>query len=172
MGMAATEQEGRRGRLKVWEKYLAVALVALVVFFILLVVTPNRWLGLHSGTRPNESAAIGALRRINEMEVKYAKAHTKEGFACELSELRGMFPSKDDSMTMLDGQYSGYKFAFVGCTLTGDGVATQYQVVAEPVKMKETGQRAFCTEAGGGIFYDEDGNGEACLLGRKVLEVR
>jgi hypothetical protein len=148
-------------------QWSSVGLASAVLIVLAVAIVPS----FHdTAWRKNEASAVAGLQKINEMEVRYAKAHPKEGFACELSELRGMFTSKDDSTAMLVGEWSGYKFAFVGCTLKGDGVATRYQIVAEPVKVGVSGRRAFCAESGGEIFYDEDGSGEACLLGRKVLE--
>jgi len=159
--MVIRDQKGRRKSLWTWVGLALAVLIVLAVAFLPFQET---------AARKNEASAVEALQKINELEVRYAKTHPKEGFACELSELRGMFPSKDASMAMLVGKWSGYKFAFVGCTLLGDGVATRYQIVAEPVKVGVSGRRAFCSESGGEIFYDEDGSGEACLLGRKVLE--
>jgi len=40
------------------------------------------------GVRQNESAAVGSLRKIHDLQSKYAAAHPKEGFACQLQRLR------------------------------------------------------------------------------------
>src|SRR5215468_12440848 len=115
----------------------------------------------HAGVRQNESAAVGSLRKIHDLQGEYAAAHPKEGFACQLQRLRpaeATATAYDPTTALLSGEWSGYKFVLAGCTRTEKGVVVRYQITAAPITPGLTGVRAFCADESGTLFYAESGS--------------
>jgi hypothetical protein len=145
---------------------------AFLVSFLLVFAFSPHFHDSHAGVRQNESAAVGSLRKIHDLQSKYAAAHPKEGFACQLQKLR---PAEDPNTAydpttvLLSGEWSGYKFVLAGCTPTEKGVAIRYQITAVPVARGLTGVRAFCADESGTLFYEENGSATDCLSSRLPL---
>src|SRR5947208_16848939 len=60
----------------------------------------------HGGIRQNESAAVGRLRKIHDLQSKYAAAHPNEGFACQLQRLRpAEATAYDPTAALLAGEW-------------------------------------------------------------------
>jgi hypothetical protein len=142
------------------------------VSFLLVVLFSPHFLDSHAGPRQNESAAVGSLRKIHELQNKYAAAHPNEGFACQLQRLRlaaDTAPAYGPTASVLSGEWSGYKFALIGCTPTEKEIVIHYQIGAVPTTRGITGLRAFCADESGTIFYAEDGSETECLTSRMPL---
>jgi len=124
----------------------------------------------HGGIRQNESAAVGSLREIHDLQSKYAAAHPNEGFACQLQRLRPAEATAYDPTTaLLAGEWSVYKFVLAGCTPTEKGIVVSYQITAVPIARGLTGVRAFCADESGTLFYEENGSATQCLSSRLPL---
>jgi hypothetical protein len=155
-------------RWKFWTKLLAGSLFS---FAVLVFFSPS-FHDRYFGVAKYESAAVGGLHKINTLESLYAASHADKGFACELSllrppELRG--DASDPTVGLLTGKWSGYKFAFAGCTSEANGIVAQYKIVAIPVRPGATGIRAFCTDQTDKLFYDPDGSASQCLASRHEI---
>jgi hypothetical protein len=140
--------------------------------FLLVIIFSAHFYDSHAGLRQNESAAVGSLRKIHDLQTKYAAAHPNEGFTCRLQRLRPTedTTAADDPITsLLSGEWSGYKFILVGCTPTESGIVIRYQITAVPIARGLTGMRAFCTDESGELFYKESGSGTDCLASRLPL---
>lgn len=109
----------------------------------------------------NESSAVAEVRTINAAEVSYAASHPAEGFSCSLSALAkaGLI-----SGALANGQKTGYAFELTSCVPgNGGGANSKYQVVAYPVRLNQTGVRAFCSDESMAIKVDARGSAEKCL---------
>ena len=147
---------------------MGIAAAILSAILLVFALTPRF---LPSGTRQNESAAVGALRRIHDLQNQYAATHPNEGFACQLQRLRqGDHTTNDyDPATVpLSGQWSGYKFVLVECAPTKNGIVIRYQLAAVPITRGLTGVRAFCMDESGTLFYTQSGSAAECLSSRKT----
>jgi hypothetical protein len=126
---------------------------------------------IDSGSRQNESAAVGSLRRIHDLQSKYAATHPNEGFACQLQRLRQGDHATNDydpATAPLSGQWSGYKFVLVECTPAKNGIVIRYQLAAFPITRGLTRVRAFCTDESGTLFYTQNSSATECLSSRKT----
>jgi hypothetical protein len=126
----------------------------------------------HAALRQNESAAVGSLRKIHDLQGKYAVAHPQEGFACQLQRLRPVKDTTaayDPTSALLSGEWSGYKFILVGCTPAENRIVMRYQITAVPISRGLTGMRAFCADESGKLFYEENGSANDCLSSRLPL---
>jgi hypothetical protein len=161
--------KGRPKGWKFWAK-LSVSLAFLLVvltFFLLPDYSDS-----HSGLAQNESAAMGGLRTLNNLENQYAAAHADQGFACDLALLQPTEEMKEaygPYATLLSGAWSGYNFAVVGCVTGTNGGVIHYAMTAVPISRYGTGVRAFCSDESGSIFYDRAGSGAECLSARRLL---
>ena len=139
---------------------------------LLVIVFSPHFYDSHAGLRQNESAAVGSLRKIHDLQSRYAAAHPNEGFACRLRRLRPAedTTAADDTITsLLSGEWSGYKFTLVGCIPAESGIVIRYQIAAVPIARGLTGMRAFCTDESGTLFYKESGSATDCLASRLPL---
>jgi hypothetical protein len=145
------------------------AAIFLLATLIVLAFTPHLF-DSHAGMRQNESAAVGSLRRIHDLETKYAASHPNEGFACELQQLRSVenVTSTYPTNALLLGEWSGYKF-LIECSPTEKRIILRYQVTAVPSAPGVTGVRAFCADESGTVFYAENGSATECLSSRIAL---
>ena len=146
-------------------------IVVAIILIIAAIAIPNL---LRAKMAANEASAVGSVRTINTAAITYASTYSN-GFPSTLAEIgtTGAAPVSCDNAELLDsvltlGQKSGYNFAVVagavaipagsqpvGCTTAGfsDG----YVVTATPVTLGTTGQRAFCSDASGVIFFNPTG---------------
>lgn len=116
----------------------------------------------------NESSAVAGVRTIVAAEVGYAANHPEEGFTCSLSALEN---AQLISGPLANGQKTGYAFELTSCT-PGDGgrANTKYQVLAYPVRLHQTGVRAFCSDESAILKVDAGGSAEKCLEGGEMLQ--
>ena len=153
-------------------KDITILAASFLLSFLLVLAFSPHFHDSHAGVRQNESAAVGSLRSIHDLQSKYAAAHPKEGFACELQQLRpaeDATTAYDPTKALLAGEWSGYKFVVAGCTRTVMGIVIRYQLTAVPVVRGSTGVRAFCTDESGTLFYEERGSAVECLSSRRPL---
>lgn len=155
-------------RWKFWTKLL----IGLLLLFAVLVFLSPSFHDKYFGVAKYEADAVGSLAKINSLEKQYAASHPDKGFACELVVLRPQESGTDTSgqvSGLLNGQRGGYKFAFAACTPETNGIVTQYQIFAVPVRPGVTGIRAFCTDRTGKLFYDLNGSASECLALRREI---
>jgi hypothetical protein len=155
-------------RWKFWTKLL----ISLLLLFAVLVFLSPSFHDKYFGVAKYEADAVGSLVKINSLEKQYAASHPDKGFACELVVLRPQESGTDTSgqvSAILNGQRSSYKFAFAACTPEANGIVTQYQIFAVPVRPGITGVRAFCTDQSAKLFYDLNGSASECLALRREI---
>jgi hypothetical protein len=101
----------------------------------------------------DESAAVGALRTINDAEYAYSEAHPKSAYTKRLQDLNG----DSGQVWFIDhalasGVKSDYKFTYVPHLSKQDGVVDEYQVFADPIDSPDA-MRHFFTDQTGVIRY-------------------
>jgi hypothetical protein len=127
----------------------------------------------------NENLAIRRIRTIGEMEVRFAAAHPKEGFACHLRELTTVEPPPEWSVTEHDlqvlrdffqtGIAGGYRFDITKCQVDSHGLTSRYELTGKPMLPGQTGIRAFCSDESRTIWFDQTGSPTQCLVSRLPL---
>ena len=115
----------------------------------------------------NEASAITSIRWITSAELDFAEQNPSVGFTCEIRGLTAgrleHVPQEELSglrtIALKDGIRSGYRFAFGGCSAAGK----TYQVSAEPIRPRRSGDHSYCSDQSGVIYVSSSGSGEACL---------
>jgi type IV pilus assembly protein PilA len=140
-------------------------LAVLPVLIIAAIAIPNL---LRARMAANEASAVASLRTFTMAEVGHATSHPGEGYPCSLSDLSAA-PANLGSLAT--GQNSGYLFELTGCSAGPDGGANvRYQVVAYPLRVNQTGVRAFCSSESRVIKVDSSGSARGCLENGSALE--
>ncbi len=153
-------------------KILGVLSVILILLFVVALTFSPSFHDAHFGVARYESAAVGSLSKINELERQYASAHVDKGFACNLPLLLTTDKKSDEydsTASLLSGEHAGYKFAVATCALDTTGKVSRYEITAVPTAFGRTGVRAFCTDQSGQLSYDQEGSGPRCLALRHPL---
>jgi type IV pilus assembly protein PilA len=150
-------------------------IVVAIILIIAAIAIPNL---LRSRMAANEASAVGSVRTITTAAITYNSTYGN-GFASDLLELGGAAGSGATCKhaNLLDpvlggvtgvNQKSGYSFAIsaganvltvgipAGCTA---GYSDGYGIVATPITVGTTGQRQFCSDAAGVIYFDPTGAG-------------
>ena len=144
--------------------YLWIAGIPLIMI-VAAIAIPNL---LRARMAANESSAVAGVHEIVASEVTYSTSHPQEGFTCSLSKLE---KAGAISGPLVSGQKAGYAFELTGCAPEGeDAVNTKYEVVAYPVRLNQTGVRAFCSDESAVIKVDAGGSAEKCLQSGEVLQ--
>jgi len=137
-------------------------IVVAIILIIAAIAIPNL---LRSRIAANEASAVGSLRTLNTAEVTYNTTYPGNGFACSLGVLgppaSGTAASSANAglidSNLASGTKSGYAFTLPvagTCAPTATGIATTYDIKADPVSPGVTGQRYFCTDNAGVILYN------------------
>jgi type IV pilus assembly protein PilA len=135
-------------------------IVVAIILIIAAIAIPNL---LRSRMAANEASAVGSIRTINTAEVTYSTTYPSIGFA-SLSALGGAAPcttATSASACLLDdvlstvGVKSGYGFTATADTSSTPSVA--YTSTALPSVVGQSGQRAFCSDQSGVIYYNAGG---------------
>jgi len=118
---------------------------------------------LRSKMAANESSAVGSLRTINTAEVTYNTNYPTVGFTGTLSQLGGT-PATCATATgatsttaclidnvLAQGTKSGYNFVVGG---TSGTPAVTYTSSATPVAPGQSGQRYFCSDQSGVLYFN------------------
>jgi type IV pilus assembly protein PilA len=153
-------------------------IVVAIILIIAAIAIPNL---LRARMAANESSAVASIRTVNTAEITYNSTYPTVGFATALSNLGGAaavacVPGSAtacliDSVLANNGNpansgKSGYSFTTGAGTASG-GVLVGYTVVAIPIKINQTGIRAFCAEEDAVVRVDPAGacsNSEATIL--------
>lgn len=146
-----------------------------IIPFILIIAAiaiPNL---LRARMAANEASAAAGVRVLGSAEVAYRSTHPEAGFTCSLADLNGRGASApsdhthfiDDSLA--SGLKTGYRFELRNC-VNSESEGHKYQVVAYPVKLNNTGTRAFCSDETEVIRVDASGSADDCLLSGEPLQ--
>jgi prepilin-type N-terminal cleavage/methylation domain-containing protein len=144
-------------------------IVVAIILIIAAIAIPNL---MRSRMAANESSAVGSLRTINTAEVTYSTTYPAVGFA-NLSVLGGTAPCTTATSTaaclidnvLANGTKSGYNFSATAGT--GSTPAVTYTSLATAQAPGQSGQRAFCSDQSGVIYYGA--TSPACALGTNPL---
>lgn len=133
--------------------------LAIIPFLIIAaIVIPNL---LRARIAANESSAVASVGRVTTAEVTYAAQHPEEGYTCSLSSLESANLIPAD---LAKGLKNGYAFEVSGCGSSTDHPGNdKFQVVAYPVRVNQTGIRAFCSDQTSVIRVDSSGSPQHCL---------
>ena len=135
-------------------------LVVAVITIIAAIAIPNF---LRSRLRANEASAVASLRVINTAAVTYSITYPDMGYPAQLLTLGGANPCVANSgqACLIDdilsqGNKGGYNFAW-----TGDGAvpSVTFTLTSTPQVIGASGQRMFCSDQTGLIYYDVTGSG-------------
>jgi type IV pilus assembly protein PilA len=139
-------------------------IVVTIILIIAAIAIPN----LRSAKiQANETAAVGAIRALNESTVMYSNSYG--GYPHALSDLgpggSGTAPSSAAAdlidSTLATGVKSGYKFTFKVEATDPTGNVSSYTITATPVTPGTTGQRSFFVDASGTIRATQSGTANA-----------
>jgi len=165
-------------------------IVVAIILIIAAIAIPNL---LRSRMAANEASAVGSVRTITTAAITYNSTYGN-GFATTLVELGGaasVTQATCDHAQLLDSvlggaqpsQKSGYSFNLLAgavaspntpSTCAVAGKSDGYGINAQPVTAGTTGQRSFCSDAGGVIRYDATGaaftlSNAQCSAGSGIL---
>lgn len=143
--------------------YAGVVAIPLILI-IAAIAIPNL---LRARIAANESSAVGQVRALVVAEINYGAAHPEEGFTCSLKALRdGGLISTD----LTNGKY-GYGYELSGCTPGTEGGANKtFQIEAYPLRINQTGVRAFCSDESGVMKVDSHGSSQGCRENGRTLQ--
>jgi type IV pilus assembly protein PilA len=140
-------------------------LAVVPVLIIAAIAIPNL---LRARTTANEASAVASVRTLVIAEVGYAASHPGEGYTCSLSDLAA---AQSNVGSLATGQKSGYVFELTNCSAGAAGAANvKYQVVAYPLRVNQTGTRAFCSDESGVVKLDSGGSARACVENGVILQ--
>jgi type IV pilus assembly protein PilA len=136
-----------------------------IILIVAAIAIPNL---LRAKMAANESSAVASVRTLQTAENTYVAAHSAQGYTCSLSDLAS---GASISGPLAAGQMSGYAFELTGCSAeTEGGPNVKYQIVAYPLRVNQTGVRAFCSDESAVIKVDSAGSARACLESGNALE--
>jgi type IV pilus assembly protein PilA len=136
-----------------------------IILIVAAIAIPNL---LRAKMAANESSAVASVRTLQAAENTYSAAHPAQGYTCSLSDLAA---GTSISGPLATGQMSGYAFELTGCSAeTEGGSNVKYQIVAYPLRVNQTGVRAFCSNESAEIKVDSGGSARACLESGRALE--
>jgi type IV pilus assembly protein PilA len=135
-------------------------LVVAVILIVSAIAVPSF---MRSRMRANEANAVASIRVIHTAAVTYSVTYSDLGYPVLLTNLGGASPCTatptaacliDD--VMAQGVKDGYSFVW-----TGDGVTPSvgFTLTGTPRVVGTSGQRMFCTDQTGSIYYDPSGSG-------------
>jgi type II secretory pathway pseudopilin PulG len=135
-----------------------------IILIVAAIAIPNL---LRAKMAANESSAVASVRTLQAAENTYSAAHPAQGYTCSLSDLA----AESINGPLATGQKSGYAFELTGCSAeTEGGSNTKYQIVAYPLRVNQTGVRAFCSDESAAIKVDSGGSARACLENGSALQ--
>jgi type IV pilus assembly protein PilA len=144
-------------------------LVVSVILIISAIAIPNF---LRSRLRANEASAVASVRLVETGAVTYSLTYPDLGFPANLTNLGGVNPCTASSTTscliddvLAQGVKGGYSFAWAG---DGATPSVAFALTATPQVIGSSGQRMFCTDQGGVIYFDPSGSG--CTNGSQPLQ--
>jgi type IV pilus assembly protein PilA len=139
-------------------------IVVTIILIIAAIAIPNL---IKAKMQGNETAAVGALRTLNESTVMYSNSYG--GYPHALSDLGsgggGTAPSSAASdlidSGLASGVKSGYKFTYTIVATDPAGNVVSYTITATPVTPGQTGQRSFFIDSTGTIRATQSGTADS-----------
>lgn len=135
-------------------------LVVAVILIISAIAVPNF---LRSRMRANEANAVAAIRMIHTSAVTYAMTYPDIGYPAQLTSMGGVNPCSASSTAaclidnvVAQGVKDGYSYVW-----TSDGLtpSVAFSLTGTPQVVGSSGQRMFCTDQAGTVYYDPTGAG-------------
>jgi type IV pilus assembly protein PilA len=145
--------------------------VVAIILVVAAIAIPNL---MKSRMAANEASAVGSLRAINNAEVTYNSSFNT--YTCSLAALGptsgGASPSSGAAAiidaTLASGIKSGYTFTSGTCTVSGSGLTTSYQWLADPSAPGSSGSRHFCTDDTFNVKVDPNSSSNCLTIGSPV----
>jgi type IV pilus assembly protein PilA len=174
-GALSPQRYGNKLRYQRGFSLIELLIVVAIIIILVTVALPNL---TRTRIGPNETSAQYSLQAIVKAENQYSQAYPDQGYTCSLQALgpppRGT-PATASASDLIPGDLAngtkaGYIFALSGCTTapgTNSTAIISFQATAVPQAPGQTGQKAFCTDQSGRLYYDLSGNGQACLTSGK-----
>ena len=139
-------------------------IVVTIILIIAAIAIPNL---MRSKIQANETAAVGALKALQESTLLYSNSYG--GFPHALSDLGpavGGAQASSASADLIDsvlsgGVKSGYRFTYVPGSTDPSGHVLTYAITATPVAPGSTGQRSFFTDQSGTIRNTSSGTADS-----------
>jgi type IV pilus assembly protein PilA len=135
-------------------------LVVAVILIVSAIAVPNF---MRSRMRANEANAVAGIRVIHTSAVTYATTFPDLGYPAQLTNLGGVNPCTITSTSacliddvLAQGKKDGYSYVWAGDGLTP---SIAFTLTGTPQAVGTSGQRMFCTDQVGVIFYDPSGAG-------------
>ena len=133
-------------------------IVVAIILIIAAIAIPNL---LKARISANESSAVGSIRTLTTANVQYTAQCPANGFPAALANLG---PGAGTCATagiidavLVTGTKSGYTFTYTPGAANAAGIITTYNILAKPITVGTTGQRAFCSVQDGVIHYNQGG---------------
>ena len=139
-------------------------IVVTIILIIAAIAIPNL---MRNKIQANETAAVGAMRTLNESVLLYSNSYG--GFPHALSDLgpgTGGSAPTSASADLIDsvlssGVKSGYRFTYVPIASDPSGNVLSYSITATPVVPGSSGQRSFFTDQSGTIRSTPNGTADS-----------
>jgi type IV pilus assembly protein PilA len=134
------------------------SIVVAIILLIAGIAVPN---SLKARVSANESSAVGSVRALTSANIQYFVQCPANGFLVALANLGpgngtcAAAAAIDSVLT--SGIKSGYSIAYTPGAVNAAGTITTYLILALPLSVSVTGQRAFCSNQDGVIHYNESG---------------
>jgi hypothetical protein len=135
----------------------------MVLIAIIVIFYP---FGRHDRVLMNHIRAVASMQRLMEAERKYAEAHAREGFACELKHLYADQPEPLIDRVLAEGEKAGYRFEIRDCAPGSDGRVSHFMVAAEPLS-QQVGHWSFCSNQEGVLWFNRNGSAARCIADKQ-----
>jgi len=154
--------------------FIELLIVVAIILIIAAIAIPNL---LRSKMAANEAAAVGAIRTIVTAQVTYSSTYNT-GYATTFTALSGAAGAAATcaAAQLLDPTFnaaiparSGYNFhmaansapAVIPATACNGADDQTFDVTAVPITVGTTGQRSFCDDQAGAIYFNPAGTAVA-----------
>ena len=131
---------------------LLIAFTAPVAFLLFYPLRPKTVL-------QNQSAAIGYIHQLSQLEAEFARKHPDRGFACNLAELP---PATVGVPGATNESFSGYRFSTLNCDASSQQAVQHYQLVGLPTDPREQ-LSSVCTDETTKVWLGANGSAEDCF---------
>ena len=125
--------------------------VGFIFLLLVIAVFSSAPLLIRSRLMSNQAAAVGSLRTINTVQVMFADANPKKGFARTLTELGPPPGAGLIDEYMAKGEKWGYRLTLAPGAPDASGHIVSYTVTARPMEYPRTGCRSFFSDESGVI---------------------
>jgi len=139
-------------------------IVVTIILIIAAIAIPNL---MKNKMAANETAAVEALRTLNESAILYSTTYGSFPHAiANLGPNQGSPNPTSAAADLIDsvlatGVKSGYRFAYNVGTSDPSGNVVSYSILASPVAPGQTGQRYFFTDQSGTIRANPTGSADS-----------